>query len=106
MENEKDQNKKELNENRYNSSLEELEDLGFEILNNYKDENGEYGLRKISLDLQFYEGGGWCIDSCDSNGMNATLDAGKNLIEILPTLKMCRDLFLKTIKEIDKKEDE
>lgn len=92
-----------MSENGYNNALEELEDMGFEILNNTKNDNGKYYNRKISIDIQFYEDGSWCIDSGDSNGQNATLDSGDNLIKIIPTLKHCRDLFLKVIKEINEK---
>ena len=90
-----------MNENGYETNLDELEDMGFDILNNYKDENGNYGIRKIVIELQFYEDGSWCLDSSGLDGMNATLDTGDNLIKILPTLKYCRDIFLKAIKELD-----
>lgn len=96
--------KKKKEKEGYNNALEELEDMGFEILNNYKDKDGNYGIRKISIDIQFYEDGSWCLDSGDSKGINATLESGDSLIKILPTLKHCRDVFLKTIKEIDEKE--
>ena len=82
------------------TALEELEDMGFEILNNNKDKNGNYHNRKISIDVQFYEDGSWVVDSCMGKGQNATLGSGDNLIKILPVLKESKDIFLKAIKEI------
>lgn len=103
------ENRKELNKKKISkelTALETLKDMGFEILNNYKDKNGKYYIRKISLNVQFYEDGGWCVDSQDSDGLNATLDSGNNLVKILPILKESRDIFLKAIKEIDKEKRE
>lgn len=84
------------------TALEELEDLGFEILNNDPDEDGNYNNRKISIDVQFYEDGSWVVDSCIGDGQNATLDSGDDLRNILPVLKDCKTVFLKAIQEIDK----
>ncbi len=79
------------------TALEELEDMGFEILNKGIDD--KYHVRKISIDVQFYEDGSWCVDSCIAPGQNATLGSGRDLRNILPILKYCRNVFLKALKE-------
>ena len=80
------------------TAIEELEDMGFEVLNvDYKD---KYHVRKISIDVQFYEDGSWCVDSCIADGQSATLGTGDDLRKILPILRGCRDIFLKALKEV------
>lgn len=91
-----------LSKKRELTALEELKDMGFEIVD-YSTEKEPDGLKKIGIYITFYDDGGWAIDSMDLSGLNATLSSGNDLRKILPILKECRDTFLKALKELSKK---
>lgn len=83
------------------TALEELEDMGFEIVD-YSTEEEPDGIKKIGIYIAFYDDGGWAIDSMDLSGINATLGSGNDLRKITPILKECRETFLKALRERSK----
>ncbi len=81
------------------TALEELEDMGFEIVD-YSTEKEPDGFKKIGVCIGIYEDGGWAIDSMDLSRINAKLGSGNDLRKILPILKECRETFLEALKEL------